>query len=242
MADYKKALQLDGQESQDYYTYSLNRKTEQQKMLEELLSTRGIEAQNIADIACGGGGSSLHLSSLFPRASFTLMDANKNALDIASRSMADVDFTCLNSDIYDIDLATDNYDLVICWQTLSWIEDPKQALSELVRICRPGGRIFASSLFNLDHDVDIYAKVIDHTRASSCENMHYSYNTYSLHSVERWLSEMSVDFEIHEFSIPLDLEYSGRGLGTYTTKTANEERLQVSAGMLLNWGILEVVK
>jgi ubiquinone/menaquinone biosynthesis C-methylase UbiE len=242
MANYKKALQIDGTESVDYYTFSLNSKTEQQKMLEELLSARGIEAQRIADIACGGGGTSLHLSKRFGAASFTLMDVNEDALDIARREMAHTDVTCLIGDIYDIGLASDSYDLVICWQTLSWIENPERALHELVRICSPGGRVFASSLFNLHHDVDIYSKVIDHSRASSREGLFYSYNTYSRYSVSRWLAGLSLDFEIHEFSIPLDLVSSGRGLGTYTIKTDYNERLQVSAGMLLNWGILEIVK
>lgn len=242
MTDYKKALQIDGQESKDYYTSSLDRKTEQQKMLEDLLMARRIEAQRIADIACGGGGTSLHLSKIFGAASFTLMDVNEDALNIARKKMVNTDFTCLIGDIHNIELASDSYDLVICWQTLSWIDNPERALHELVRICSPGGRVFASSLFNLHHDVDVYAKVVDHTRTSSRDGLHYSYSTYSKYSVSQWLAGLSVDFKIHEFSIPVDLETPGRGLGTYTVKTGYNERLQVSAGMLLNWGVLEVLK
>lgn len=56
MSDYKKAMQIDAQESTKYFNFSLSKKTEQQKVLERLLIERGIAPQTIADIACGGGG------------------------------------------------------------------------------------------------------------------------------------------------------------------------------------------
>lgn len=111
-----------------------------------------------------------------------------------------------------------------------------------MRICKPGGLILASSLFNLNHDVEVYSKVIDHTRASSGLGMSFDYNTYSLRTVQEWLSGLVADFKIHEFSIPEDLSHAWRGIGTYTVKLETGNRLQISAGMLLNWGILEVNK
>lgn len=68
MSDYKKAMQIDAQESTNYYNFSLSKKTEQQKVLEKILIERGVVPQAIADIACDGGGTSVHLSELFPQA------------------------------------------------------------------------------------------------------------------------------------------------------------------------------
>ena len=56
MSDYKKAMQIDAQESIKYFNFSLSKKTEQQKGLEKILIERGVAPQIIADIACGGAG------------------------------------------------------------------------------------------------------------------------------------------------------------------------------------------
>jgi len=44
------------------------------------------------------------------------------------------------------------------------------------------------------------------------------------------------------FDMPLDLERQGRGLGTFTVRLADGKRLQVSGGMFMNLGILELTK
>lgn len=242
MSDYAKAMRLDSKESAEYYDFSLSKKTEQQRVLEKILIARGAAPQTIADIACGGGGASVHLAELYPHSKFTLIDANEDAISLARQATKKFNATCNVGDIYNLALASDSYDLVICWQTLSWLDKPEAALRELVRICKPGGVILASSLFNLNHDVDIYSKVIDHTRASAAQGMNYNYNTYSLYTVREWLAGLVADFKIHEFSLPIDLEHDRRGIGTYTVQTKTGERLQMSAGMLLNWGILEIRK
>lgn len=242
MSNYKKAMQIDAQESANYFNFSLSKRTEQQKALEKILIEKGVVPQIIADIACGGGGASVHLADLYPQAKFFMVDANEDAISLARQASANFDATCNVGDIYDLSLDSDSCDLVICWQTLSWLDKPEFALRELIRICKPGGRILASSLFNLHHDVDVYSRVIDHTRHSSGLGMHYDYNTYSLRTVREWTDRLVTDLNIHKFSISLNLEYNGRGIGTYTAKLKTGERLQMSAGMLLNWGILEIMK
>ena len=56
LSDYKKAMQIDAQQSIKYFNFSLSKKTEQQKALEKILIEKGVAPQIIADIACGGGG------------------------------------------------------------------------------------------------------------------------------------------------------------------------------------------
>jgi ubiquinone/menaquinone biosynthesis C-methylase UbiE len=242
MSNYIKALKIDRDTSQKYYESSLHKKTEQQKFLEKLLIERSIKPKFIADIACGGGGSTLYLHDHFPHAKYTLIDANEDAMCLAEKSTKHIDAKYIVGDIYDLPLQKNTYDIVICWQTLSWLDKPDVALKQLVRICKPGGRIYASSLFNFDADVDIYSKVVDHTRVSSSDGITVEYNTYSIHSLNTWVSDMITEMQVHKFTIPIDLKYNGRGLGTSTIKLENGERIQTSAGMLLNWGVLEIVK
>ena len=233
---------MDEETTARYYESSLSRKTEQQKQLEDLLRPLGLRPAAIADVACGGGGTRFHLSSLYPDARYTLVDSNESGIALAEVATRHLNARCLVGDIYRLDLEPESFDLVVCWQTLMALTMPELALRSLIRLCKPGGRIYASSLFNRHHDVDVYSTVTDHTRPSSVEGVTYSYNTYSVSSVHKWVSELVSAFRIHDCGMPIDLEYPGRGLGTHTVRLESGERLQISAGMLLNWGILELQK
>lgn len=215
-------------------------KTEQQKMLERLLLERGLAPRRIADIACGAGTLTYHLRGLYPGAEFHLVDAAESALRMAKEYNGDAVRYDIG-DVFKLALEDDAYDLVFCWQTLSWLDDAEVPLRELVRIARPGGRIFASSLFNVSHDVDIYARVFDRTLESGRRGDAYNYNTYSAHTVGKWLEGRCSRFEIHEFVPDIDFFHDGRGVGTRTVPSRGK-RLQVSGGMLMNWGILEIAK
>lgn len=233
---YIKALQASSEETRAYYRKSLV-KTEQQKELERLLAASGRDFSRIADIACGGGTLSYHLSQLYPQAAFCLGDFNSEALDLARELNAGPRFSFSQENIYSLSFADDSFDLVCCWQTLSWLDDPAKALHELVRIARPGGTIMLSSLFNLDHDVDIYARFTDHTRTDGT----FSYNTYSMKTVGEWLQGKAKSVKAHPFRPEIDFHYDGRGIGTFTVQS-EKGRLQISAGYLMNWAILEIEK
>ena len=237
---YVRALRADREITRKYYASSLERKTEQQKRLEALLLARGVRPRRIADIACGGGSAGYHLSALFPDAELTLVDLNPDAITVAEAWAGPAGARCLIGDVYELPLEHAEFDLVICWQTLSWLDRPEQAIQELIRVCAPGGAVYASSLFNAEHDVDVFARVVDHTRASGTAGL--SYNTYSLSSVRKWVHGKGAEVHLHDCPMPIDLAYDGRGLGTHTRLLADDERLQISGGMLLNWRILELRK
>jgi ubiquinone/menaquinone biosynthesis C-methylase UbiE len=237
---YVKALQASKEETENYYKKSIV-KTEQQKFLEKLLTAKNKKYSAIADIACGGGTLSFHLKKIFPEAQFSLGDYNDDALEIAKSVNGKEKFNYSRENIYELSFPDNSFDLVCCWQTLSWLDDPEKALSELVRITKPGGTVFASSLFNLKHEVDIYAKIFDHTRPEGQEGMAYNYNTYAAKSVMKWLDGKVKSFHLHEFIPEMDFNYDGKGIGTFTVNT-EKGRLQISAGYLMNWAILEIDK
>ena len=236
--NYIKSLQENNELAKDYYTKSIV-KTEQQKFLDTLLLEKNRQFSSIADIACGGGTLSFHLKKLFPSAIFSLSDFNDDALKIASAINGDVNFQYSKENIYQLSFPDNSFDLVCCWQTLSWLDDPEKALSELTRITKPNGLIFASSLFNLDHEVDIFAKLHDYTRIGA--QVGTSYNTYSSTSIKKWLEGKVKNSFIHSFIPEIDFGYDGKGLGTFTINS-EKGRLQVPAGYLMNWGILEIQK
>lgn len=238
--EYVKALQASGEETKKYYTKSIV-KTEQQKFLEKLLSDSGKTFSEIADIACGGGTLSYHLRQIYQNAHFTLSDFNEDGMQLAKELNGD-SCSYVQGNIYDLSGFPDNkFDLVCCWQTLSWLDEPEKALNELIRITKPGGKIYASSLFNLHHDVDIFAKLLDHTRPNGELGLAFSYNTYSAKTVSKWLNTKVKSFHLHEFVPEIDFTFDGKGIGTYTVNT-EKGRVQISAGYLMNWSVLEIEK
>jgi ubiquinone/menaquinone biosynthesis C-methylase UbiE len=236
--EYIQGLQANKEIAEEYYRKSIV-KTEQQKMLESILSEEKLSPQRIADIACGGGSLSFHLSQLYPQAHFHLSDLNPEALEMARNTCTGEQFEFSSDDIYNLQgLGTESYDCVFCWQTLSWIDEPQKALEQLLGITKKGGRIYLSALFNLEHELDLFVKVKDHTRKG--ESM-YTYNTYASSTINNWIGKKVSSLKFYPFHPSIDFNYDGKGLGTYTVE-ANGKRLQLSAGMLLNWAILEVVK
>lgn len=239
--DYLASLAADRSLTTAFHTKGLV-KTEQQKALEELIAKLGSSPKRIADIACGGGTLTYHLSSVFPAAHFTLCDRDAEALDLARKLNGNDRATYLHDDINTLGSIADGaFDLVCCWQTLSWLNDPEAAVDQLIRITAPGGRVFASSLFNLQHDVDIRARVQDHTRQGAAAMHWHQYNTFSERTVNAWLNGKVSAHVLHPFSPGVDIVHTTKGLGTFTVSTPNG-RLQISGGLLMNWAILEIVK
>jgi ubiquinone/menaquinone biosynthesis C-methylase UbiE len=236
--NYKKYLK---NSSREYFTKSVT-KTEQQKFLESILPTK-ISNVRIADIACGAGTLSYHLNKKYEHENneYTLIDYFEEVLNLARDLNRASNFKFENGNLYDLrNHLDDSFDFVFCWQTLSWVDDPQKALLELLRILKPGGKLYLSALFNLEFDVDIYSKVYNHSE-EKLGAIPGNYNTISRFSIEKWIGGISKKLEFHPFIPEVDFIYEGRGLGT---KTINSEsgKLQVSAGMLLNWAILEIEK
>ena len=238
---YIRSLQENREITEEYYKKSIA-KTEQQKFTEVLLKSFGYNFSTIADVACGAGTLSYHLSNLYPEAQFYLSDLNPEALELAKDLCLGERFHFSIDNIFEMKSVPQGFfDAVFCWQTLMMLDRPEDIIDNLLRLPRKGGKLFFMSLFNLDKDVDIYANIIDQTRKNNKEADAISYNTYSKFTVEKWLEGKVKNFGIHPFYPEADFFYQGRGLGSNTIHSGNT-RLQISGGYLMNWGLLEITK
>jgi len=242
--DYIKAYQKDTQEVNEYYLKYLANKSGQQILLEKIIAADMPAAHDqIADIACGAGTLSYHISKIFPDANFSLIDVNSSALELAGNVLKDVKSKeLIKGSIFDLSAYKEKFDIVFCWMTLLALDKPKEALDQLLLSCKKGGKIYASSLFNFNHDVDVYAHFTDHTRNSGKDGVFMQYNTFSMHTLDQWLKGKVSSYKVHEFNPETDFEYTGKGIGTFTVMTKEGKRLQISGGMLMSWGILEITK
>ncbi|BDB64786.1 hypothetical protein T36_1243 [Helicobacter cinaedi] len=232
---YLSAAQMDKQSTKNYFAKSIN-KTEQQKALESLLVDSIAKNEldrnasyRIADLACGGGTLSYHLSSFFPNASFVLLDYNEDGLELAkeinTESKDRMEF--IQGDLRDLPLQDSSFDLVFCWQTLGWVdkESISSVMQEIVRILKPKGRLYASSLFNTEFDVDIVCDFKDLTRESGKAGNWGRYTTFSLPTMQGILQNYNA-FTIHPFIPEIDFpRTTHRGIATYSVKVLQDSHL-----------------
>lgn len=238
---YLSAAQMDKQSTKNYFAKSIN-KTEQQKALESLLLDSIAQGKldknapyKIADLACGGGTLSYHLSSFFPNASFVLLDYNEDGLEIAKEINAEFQHRMefVQGDLRSLPLQDSQFDLVFCWQTLGWIEKDSIfcVMQEILRILKPQGHFYASSLFNTEFDVDLYTAICDRTRPSSYNENNPKkpftngyYNTYCKQSIIDMCDGVR-SLEIVPFYPQIDFkrDFSQRGIGSFTLAIDNTE-------------------
>lgn len=242
--DYINAYSKDAEAVKEYYLKHLHTKSGQQQLLEKIMQENPPAKHDyIADVACGAGTLSYHISRMYPEAEFTLIDVNQSALDMADNVLSDVKKKNLvNGSVYELESFREKFDVTFCWMTLLALDKPQQALEQLLSTVKKGGKLYLSSLFNFHHDVDVYSHFIDHTRDSGKEGIFMQYNTISMFTLEKWLQGKAASYKVHEFSPDMDFEYHGRGIGTFTVTTKEGKRLQISGGMLMSWGILEITK
>lgn len=104
-----------------------------------LVRTAGVtEGQSVLDVACGTGilartaadrvGQSGHLTGL---------DLNEGMLSVARRLRPDI--TWRQGDVSDLPFGSEEFDSVLCQSALMFFPDATRALTEMARVCKPGG-------------------------------------------------------------------------------------------------------
>ncbi|MEU1026037.1 class I SAM-dependent methyltransferase [Streptomyces sp. NPDC005904] len=98
----------------------------------------------VLDIGCGPGTITADLAELVPDGHVTGVDHAPGILDTArataaERGLDNVDFAV--ADVHALDYPDDTFCVVHAHQVLQHVGDPVRALSEMRRVCRPGGVI-----------------------------------------------------------------------------------------------------
>lgn len=210
--------------------------------LEKFLAARTEIKGNILDLACGGGAVDAYFAKLHPEVKIKGIDMVDKAFWMLEE-FADDEIKKRVSleagDWYNLDKKYVNmFDGVITVQALSWLEDWKIPLEKIIEL-NPKW-IGLSSLF-YEGRIEFQVKVTDYEGSYKTEAY---YNVYSLPIVKEFLRERGYDvFEYIPFEIDIDLpKPDHRDLGTYTVKTEDGKRLQISAAMLMPWYFIYAAK
>ena len=97
----------------------------------------------ILDVGCGTGEITARLAELYPRAAITGVDLIARHLELARERAADAGSRVVfqAADAFALPFSEGAFDLVVCRHMLQAVPRPGDAIAEMVRVLRPGGRL-----------------------------------------------------------------------------------------------------
>lgn len=116
-----------------------------------------IFGRDVLDVACGLGWASINLSRA--GAKVTGIDLTPNALNFAGRysrsQNLEIEFIEMSAE--KLDFQDSRFDFVLGWGFLMHTESPATALNELIRVCKPGGKVVI--YFYYKHSVSFWFNI-----------------------------------------------------------------------------------
>ncbi len=114
-----------------------------------ILARHGIaEGMKVADICCGIGDFAILVFKEFKPTQVVALDHARSSLSYARKMAKEFDVSGVEyvyGDAAEMLLPSDEFDFVICRHSLQVFDRPEQILAELLRICRPGGRVYVTN-------------------------------------------------------------------------------------------------
>ena len=112
-----------------------------QRWAEELVRFAGLQpGQRVLDVACGTGAVARAAAEPVGQGGqVTGCDLNAGMLEVARQTAPEIDW--VQSDATALAFDDDEFDVVICQSALMFFPDPGAAVSEMVRVARPGGSV-----------------------------------------------------------------------------------------------------
>jgi ubiquinone/menaquinone biosynthesis C-methylase UbiE len=122
------------------------------------------EGLAVADICCGIGDFAVLLHKEFKPSRLVALDHSRTSLGYARKVAEDFGISGIEyvyGDASEMLLDDDQFDFVTCRHSLQIFDKPELILSELFRICKPGGRVYVTN--------EKYSHCIGEPRAESIE-------------------------------------------------------------------------
>lgn len=116
---------------------------------QKILATHGLRpGMRIADIGCGFGDFAILLQKDFKPSYMVGVDHSKPSLRYAQKVVTDFGLENIEyqyGDAAALLLPDNSFDFVTCRLAIQTFHEPRQMAHELVRICKPGGRVYVTN-------------------------------------------------------------------------------------------------
>ena len=175
------------------------------KRLEDFL-TRCAQSVPPGGRVLDAGAGETYYRALFSQARYHAADFAK----VGSKVYGRLDYVC---DLANIPAQDGVYDVVLCTQVLEHLPEPRQALEEIYRVLKPGGRLwFSAPLFFPEHEIPFdffrYTRYgLEHLLRSA------GFRVCELEGMEGYYGALSFQLREAFRSLPSERKYYGPGLG-----------------------------
>lgn len=240
IARWKKIAQQD----LDYHRRQFGKAYRSTSFLGEVIrSLIGPSEGEALDVACGAGANIFHLAQMVPGFHWSGVDIAGEVLFPIGRQFfrsKGLEVDLKSGDFYNLQeyFGTKKFDLVLAIQIFSSLKSYDALLEQLLSVSR--GWLFTIAMFT-DFNVDVNIEVTDYTWPEDCPNPG-NYNVYSLSRFRKACEANGCkQFVTRDFVIDVDLPRPDNGgLGTYTRKLEDGQRLQFSGPIFLPWKVVGV--
>lgn len=193
----------------------------------------------ILDMCSGLGANIAYMKKRFPSCTFSGIDINPDLVERGNKYLDELKLSNCRlerGDLFDLDKRyIGQFDGITCYQTLSWLPEFQ---TPLVKMLELGPRwVGLTSLF-FDGDVSCKIEVQDFsTPILGMSSKESFYNVYAIPQIKLLFESQGFDdFSYAPFEIDVDLpKPASKGMGTYTVRSENGRRLQISGPLLLSW-------
>jgi ubiquinone/menaquinone biosynthesis C-methylase UbiE len=115
----------------------------------DILPRHGLKpGMAVADVCCGIGDFAALAFKEFEPSRMVALDHSKSSLDYARRVASDFGLHGIEyvyGDASEMLIEDDQFDFVTCRHALQIFDKPERIVGELVRICKPGGRVYVTN-------------------------------------------------------------------------------------------------
>ncbi|MCK5212100.1 class I SAM-dependent methyltransferase [Candidatus Parcubacteria bacterium] len=104
------------------------------------------KGKKVLSVACGTGYGEHYFASKGKAGQVLGLDYSQEAIEYANNKYKHPNLSYMNMDARDLSsLESSSFDLVVSFETIEHLDKDKKFLSELKRLCRPGGKIILST-------------------------------------------------------------------------------------------------
>lgn len=157
----------------------------------------GLDPQNILDLGCGPGNSTIVLNEKFPCSKVIGADNSDEMLEKARSIYPEIEFIKLdaNGDFRDID---EKFDVLFSNACIQWLPDHHKLIPKLFSLLKTGGVLAVQIPMQREHPVHQIINELIHNKMWNNKFTARKYNNLSTEEYFDLLSSLSDDFEIWE--------------------------------------------
>lgn len=106
-------------------------------------------SQNILEIGSGSGRHGVRIAQDFPQSHVVLSDISEESLSLIRNLTQKLDIKNIeirNEDVLNLSFSDNKFDVVFCNAVIQYLSNYELAISEMVRVLKPGGRIILATV------------------------------------------------------------------------------------------------